>query len=324
MAQVVCLGEALIDFVSQRSGTDLVGAPGFEKCPGGAPANVAVALARLGVSSAFMGKVGDDAFGRFLEQTFAQAGVDTSPMAFDPEVKTGLAFVSLMVDGERDFVFYRDPSADMMLRPDEIDEEAIRSARAFHFGSITLISEPSRAATLHAVNVARQAGTMVSYDPNLRMSLWDSADHARAEMLGAMPLADVVKVSEEELEFLLGEVDQQAGARELLARGPSLVAVTRGAGGCYAASADGEVDLPGFPVETVDTTGAGDGFVGGMLAHILGRSAGRPGGFDADELRSIFLVANAVGALATTKKGAIPAMPETSDVLSLCGAVPGV
>lgn len=318
LAHVVCLGEALIDFVSQRSGVDLAGAPGFEKAPGGAPANVAVALARLGTSSAFMGKVGDDPFGHFLADTFAAAGVDTASVVFDPAVKTGLAFVSLMADGERDFLFYRDPSADMMLRPDEIDENLIRGARAFHFGSITRISEPSRSATIHAIAVAKAAGLLISYDPNLRMSLWDTAGHARSEMLAGIPEADVVKVCEEELEFLLGTNDAAAGARSLLDMGPSLVAVTRGASGCAVWNQVAHVDLPGFRVDTVDTTGAGDGFVAGALHWLLANAD--PSGIarlSERELREAFTFANAVGALATTKKGAIPAMPDLATARSL-------
>jgi len=320
LAQVVCSGEALIDFVSQRSGVDLAGAPGFEKAPGGAPANVAVALARLGTPSAFMGKVGDDPFGHFLADTFAAAGVSTASVVFDPAVKTGLAFVSLMTDGERDFLFYRDPSADMMLRPDEIDEALIRGARAFHFGSITRISEPSRSATDHAIAVASAAGLLISYDPNLRMSLWDTPEHARAEMLAAMPQADVVKVCEEELEFLLGTTDLAAGARSLLDTGPSLVAVTRGAAGCTVWNHVAHVDLPGFRVDTVDTTGAGDGFVAGAL-HCLLAAAGPTeiARLNERELREVFTFANAVGALATTRKGAIPAMPDLASAKALAG-----
>lgn len=308
----------MIDLVSQKSGVDLSEAPGFEKAPGGAPANVAVALAKLGTPSAFMGKVGRDPFGRFLERTFAEAGVDTSPMRFDSKVKTGLAFVSLMADGERDFTFYRDPSADMMLREDEIDTDAIRAARAFHFGSITLITEPSRSATVHAVNAARESGKLISYDPNLRMSLWPSAGEAKRGMLSAMPFADFVKVSEEELEFLLGVTESDKGSRQLLAMGPRLVAVTRGAAGCYARNAVAAVDLPGFRVDTVDTTGAGDGFVGGALHSILTQvGEDRLSAMGEDELGSTFRLANAVGALATTKKGAIPAMPDYATAAGL-------
>src|SRR5437764_13192160 len=168
MASVICLGEALIDFVADVHGVSIEDCPGFRKAAGGAPANVAVGVARLGRTSAFAGKVGEDPFGRFLERTLAENGVDTSPMRFDAEARTGLAFVSLMEDGERDFVFYRHPSADMRLRPDELPQDLFDGARIFHFGSITLISEPSRSTTLEALRRARSAGCRISFDPNLR------------------------------------------------------------------------------------------------------------------------------------------------------------
>src|SRR5919106_2687352 len=172
MADVICLGEVLIDFVPTVTPTTLIEAPAFRKAPGGAPANVAVALARLDRPSAFMGMTGDDPFGRFLELTLGEAGVDTGPLRFTAEARTALAFVSLRADGERQFMFYRHPSADMLLRPEDVDEAAIRAARALHFGSISLISEPSRGATLHAIEVARDAGCLISCDPNLRLALW--------------------------------------------------------------------------------------------------------------------------------------------------------
>src|SRR4051794_18734680 len=215
MAAVICLGEALIDFVADVHGVSLEDCPGFRKAAGGAPANVAVGVARLGQTSAFAGKVGDDPFGRFLERTLAENGVDTTPMRFDPEARTGLAFVSLLENGERDFVFYRHPSADMRLRPDELPVELFSGARVFHFGSISLISEPSRAATLAAARAARNCGCIVSYDPNLRLPLWPSAEAARAAMLDAVPLADVVKISDEEAAFLTGEAPAATAERLL-------------------------------------------------------------------------------------------------------------
>src|SRR5919106_6076226 len=172
MADVICLGEVLIDFVPTVTPTTLIDAPAFKKAPGGAPANVAVALMRLGRSSAFMGMTGDDPFGRFLEQTLAAAGVDTGPLRFTRDARTALAFVSLRADGEREFMFYRHPSADMLFTPGEVDEAAIRRAKLLHFGTISLISEPSRGATLHAIEVARDAGCLISCDPNLRLALW--------------------------------------------------------------------------------------------------------------------------------------------------------
>lgn len=309
LAEVVTLGEALIDFVSLEVG-DLIDAPGFKKAPGGAPANVACGVAKLGRSSAFIGKVGDEPFGHFLERTFREAGVDTSSMVFDPKIKTGLAFVSLMEGGERDFLFYRDPSADMMLRPEELDCDLLRRARIFHYGSITLISEPSRSATLAAIELAREAGALISYDPNLRLSLWPSADRARQGMMDAVHFADFIKVCEEELEFMTGEPEIASGAAKLLEQGPSLVAVSRGAQGCAVCDGGEPIELPGFAVETIDTTGAGDGFVAAALVSLLDLWPSRPlRKIEREELVEAFTFANAVGALTTTVRGAIPGLP---------------
>jgi fructokinase len=306
--QVVCLGEALIDFVSTQMGVELIDAPGFLKAPGGAPANVAVGCARLGLTAGFMGKVGDDPFGRFLTRTFCEAGVDTSRVCYDTTARTGLAFVSLTADGERDFVFYRHPSADMLLRPDEIDASYVAAADVFHYGSITMIGEPSRSATLRAIEVARQSGNLISYDPNLRESLWDSLDHARAEIAAGMRLCHVAKVSEEELELVTEKSDIEAGARQLVKEGVRLVAVTRGPAGCYFDNGRATGWLDGFAVDVADTTGCGDGFVAAMLLALV--EAGRdPASLTEDELRPAFRLANAVGALTATVKGAIPGLP---------------
>jgi fructokinase len=312
---VVCLGEALIDFVADVSDVSLIDCPGFRKAPGGAPANVAVGLARLGVPVRFIGKVGDDPFGHFLEQTLAGAGVDTRGMRFDPEARTGLAFVALRADGEREFTFFRHPSADMRLHPSEIDPALFAGARLFHFGSITLITEPSRSATFAAVKAARAAGCAISYDPNLRLPLWPGAEEARREMLAAMPVADVVKVSDDEAVFLHGDPERCAEA--LLAQGPRLVLVTRGAAGCdYFTAAGARGHVAGFSVTAIDTTGAGDGFVAGLLAH-LPALGGAP--LPEEELREILRFANAVGALTCTQKGAIPALPTPAAVAALLG-----
>jgi fructokinase len=348
LATVVCLGEALIDFVADVTGVTLEECPGFRKAAGGAPANVAAGLARLGVPVAFAGKVGEDPFGRFLEHTLSAAGVDTSPMRFDLEARTGLAFVSLMANGERDFVFFRHPSADMRLRPEELPSDLFAEAQTFHFGSISLIGEPSRSATLAAARAARERGCLVSYDPNLRLPLWPSPEAAREQALAAMPLADLVKVSVEEVEFLLGGSPRDA-ARMLLKSGPRLVNVTAGADGCEAFWEDRSLAVPGFHVPVVDTTGAGDGWVAGFIASLLeyGIDGGRrtaddrrqtiDGGRPAEaepsivhrsssivpiphseaELERALRFANAVGALTCTRKGAIPALPGHEAVESL-------
>jgi fructokinase len=307
MPDVICLGEALIDFVADESGVTLIECPGFRKAAGGAVANVAVGLARLGVSTAFLGKVGDDPFGHFLEQTFSASGVDTRYMSFDQEARTGLAFVSLQANGERDFVFFRNPSADMLYRAEEVPDAALEGCRLYHFGSITLIQEPSRGATLDALRRARERGALISYDPNLRAPLWPDLETARREILAALPLADIVKVSDEEGVFLYGTHSAEATAQRVLSAGPRLAVVTLGAVGAYLATASGGVSVAGYAVEAVDTTGAGDGFVAGLLSGILERDGVLPD--DPAELERLGRFGNAVGALTCTQRGAIPALP---------------
>ena len=311
MPEIIALGELLIDFVPTVSGVTLIEAPAFKKAPGGAPANVAVGVARLGVSSGFMGKVGEDPFGHFLAQTLSESGVDVSALRYAREARTALAFVSLKADGERDFMFYRHPSADMLYQPDEVDAAYIRSARIFHYGSISLISEPSRSATFHAIEIAQQAGLLVSYDPNLRLNLWPDEEAARQGIMMGWPRANLIKVSQEELEFLSGTQDLLAGAQRLWHSKLSLMVITHGKHGCSYVTKDFNGEVPGFTVEPVDTTGAGDGFVAGLLRGLYRF----PNALENEELlRQVCRYANAVGALTTTERGAIPALPNAEQV----------
>jgi fructokinase len=264
MADVICLGELLIDFVPTVTPTTLIDAPAFKKAPGGAPANVAVGLARLGLSSAFMGKVGDDPFGRFLADTLTRAGVDVGALRFTPEARTALAFVSLRADGDREFMFYRHPSADMLLTPEEVDARAIRDAQILHYGSISMISEPSRSATLRALDLARESGILVSCDPNLRLALWSDRAAARDGLLLAIAHAQVLKISDEELRFLTGSDDPANARRELWHDRMELMVVTLGAAGCVYFTAELEGVVAGFSVDAIDATGAGDAFVAGL------------------------------------------------------------
>jgi fructokinase len=306
MADVVCLGELLIDFVPTVTPTTLIDAPAFVKAPGGAPANVAVGLARLGMSSAFMGKVGDDPFGHFLSHTLADAGVDTGPLRFSSEARTALAFVSLRADGDREFTFYRHPSADMLFTPEEVDGAALRAAKALHYGSISLIGEPSRSATLHAIALAREAGCLISCDPNLRLALWPGPEAARAGLRLAMEQAHIVKLSDDEVAFLVGAADPLLARERLWTEHTQLMVVTRGHAGCIWLTREHEGEVPGFAVEAVDTTGAGDGFVAGLLHGLIGdRSAIE----EPYRLQELCRRACAVGALAATQRGAIPALP---------------
>jgi fructokinase len=242
--------------------------------------------------------------------------VDTAPMLLTSEARTGLAFVSLMANGERDFMFYRNPSADMLLRWEEVPESLFQGARVLHHGSITLIGEPSRTATIVAAAHAREAGCLVSYDVNLRLPLWESEAAAREGIKDGLPGVDIVKVSEEEGEFLFDTRTPEETAARLLLSEARLVVVTRGAAGAYCRWwYDGhlqELDIPGFVVEAVDTTGAGDGFVAALLASVLEQP-----GLDQippERMRSILTFGNAVGALTCTRKGAIPALPTRAEV----------
>lgn len=213
MFDIVALGESLIDFTP--SGENSQGMALFARNPGGAPANVLAMAAKLGGKTAFIGKVGDDAFGAFLKKTMEDAGVDVRGLRMTREYPTTLAFVQLTPEGDRSFTFYRKPGADVMLAPAEVDRALLRDCRIFHFGSVSLTDEPCRTATLEAAREAKAAGAMISYDPNYRPFLWDSAERAREALLAALPLADIVKVSEEEMELLTGEVQLAAGADAL-------------------------------------------------------------------------------------------------------------
>ena len=301
----MCLGELLVDFVPAAPG-GIREAELFRKAAGGAPANVAVGLARLGVSAGFMGQVGDDGFGHFLADTLQATGVDTAALRFTSAAPTPLAFVSLGRAGERSFLFYRNPSADTLYAPADVDEGALAQAKALHFGSISLISDPFRAATLHAVAVARQHGVRVSYDPNLRLALWPDEAAARDGLMLGWRNASVVKVADDEVAFLTGRADPVAGVRSLWHGELDLVAITLGAGGSIWVTADAQGAVPGFAVQPVDTTGAGDAFMAGLLAGLHAE----PGALtDPVALGSICTLANAMGALTTTRPGAIPSIP---------------
>lgn len=310
--EIIVLGELLIDFIPTINGVTLIQAEVFKKAPGGAPANVAVGLSRLGLLSGFMGKVGDDSFGHFLAQTLVENGTDVSTLRYSQEARTALAFVSLREDGDREFMFYRLPSADMLYTMDEVDEEYIRSGRIFHFGSISLINEPSRSATLRAIEIAQNAGLLISYDPNLRLALWPGEEAARQGIRLGWQYAQIIKASEEEVLFLAGEADLQLAIRKLWHSRLRLLVVTRGKEGCIYFTHGYSGEMPGFNVQAIDTTGAGDGFVAGLLKGILEKSDWE----QPQVLHEICRYANAVGALTTTKRGAIPALPTKAEVES--------
>lgn len=316
---LICLGELLVDFVPTVKGKSLRDVPAFKKAAGGAPANVACGFSRLGGQSGFIGKVGDDEFGRFLEEALQECGVDTSHLLKSKEALTALAFVSLRADGDRDFAFYRNPSADMLLMPEEVPADDVRSARIFHFGSVSLIDEPVRSATLFAARVAHESCRLVSFDPNLRPPLWPSLEKARQAILNGMVWAGLLKVSDEELSFITGYEDHRTAVRWLFETYPTLrlIALTLGSEGSVLYTSDQEVAIPGFGAVAVDTTGAGDGFLAGLLLKI--NQAIEPGTpFDWSRpprfWEEIGLFGNAVGAMVVASQGGIPAMPDLAAV----------
>ncbi|KAG5403955.1 hypothetical protein IGI04_010074 [Brassica rapa subsp. trilocularis] len=314
---VVCFGEMLIDFVPTVGGVSLAEAPAFKKAPGGAPANVAVGVSRLGGSSAFVGKVGDDEFGRMLAEILRLNNVDNSGMRFDHEARTGLAFVTLRGDGEREFLFFRHPSADMRLLESELDKNLIQKAKIFHYGSISLIEEPCRSTQLAAMKIAKASGSLLSYDPNLRLPLWPSEEAARKEIMSIWNLADVIKISEEEITFLTGgddPYDDEVVLRKLFHPNLKLLVVSEGPNGCRYYTQEFKGRVGGVKVKAVDTTGAGDAFVSGLLNSLASDLTLLT---DEKKLREALLFANACGAITATERGAIPAMPTMDAVQDL-------
>jgi fructokinase len=312
---VVSFGEMLIEFVPTVSGVSLAEAPAFVKAPGGAPANVAIAVARLGGKAAFAGKLGDDEFGRMLATILRDNGVDDSAVVFDAGARTALAFVTLRADGEREFMFYRNPSADMLLTADELNVNLLKRAAVFHYGSISLITEPCRSAHLRAMEIAKEAGALLSYDPNLREALWPSLEEARTKILSIWDQADIVKVSEVEVEFLTG-IDSVEDDIILKLWRPNfkLMLVTLGDQGCKYYARDFRGAVSSYKVQQVDTTGAGDAFVGALLRKIVQDPSSLQ---DQKKLEGIIKFANACGAITTLTKGAIPSLPTETAVLRL-------
>ncbi|KAI4351833.1 hypothetical protein L6164_006143 [Bauhinia variegata] len=314
-ALIVCFGEMLIDFVPTVGGVSLAEAPAFKKAPGGAPANVAVGISRLGGSSAFMGKVGEDEFGYMLADILKQNNVDVSGVRFDSSARTALAFVTLRADGEREFLFFRNPSADMLLRESELDKNIIKQARIFHYGSISLIDEPCKSAHLAALNIATNSGCLLSYDPNLRLPLWPSAEAARAGIMSIWDQADIIKISEDEITFLTGgddPFDDNVVLTKLFHPNLKLLVVTEGSAGCRYYTKEFRGRVTGVKVKPVDTTGAGDAFVSGMLYSIASDSTIFQ---DEKRLRKALYFANVCGAITVTERGAIPALPTKEAVL---------
>ncbi|HHW49167.1 MAG TPA: carbohydrate kinase [Clostridiaceae bacterium] len=313
---IVAIGECLIDFVP--SPYQEQGKLNFSGCPGGAPANVLACASKFGLNTAFIGKVGNDVFGKLLHSTLSGCNINTSSLVISDKYPTTLAFVSLDKNGDREFSFYRNQTADCMITPDEIDSSLLSETKVFHFGSVSMTTEPARGTTLYAVRKAKDYGALISYDPNLRELLWDSLSEAREVISGAMKYCDVVKVSEEELCFLTGIGDVDNALLELFNQNSSMkvLVVTMGSKGCKATYGQDILTSAGFDVKTIDTVGAGDTFWGAFLYQILSGNFD-PYNPDDKSLSEALTFSNAAGALSTTKNGAIPAMPVLDDIVNM-------
>jgi fructokinase len=305
---IVCLGEVLIDVFPNEVGRRLTEVTSFQPKPGGAPANVAVAASRLGASSAFIGKVGDDIFGHYLEDVLKAEGVDTRGVRYDPDARTTLVFIAKPDENTAEYVFYRNPGADILLRPDELDTDLLQETRCLHFGSLSLIVEPSGSATLAAVNIARKAEAIVSFDVNYRPTLWQSAPNPVERVKAMIPQVDLLKVNEIELNILTGIEDIGEAAASLVELGPALCVVTLGPNGSHYQTKYGGQSIPPFQVKTVDAVGCGDAFVAGLLFQ-LAKDGKRLNDLSPARLENALRYANAVGALTATKVGVIPALP---------------
>jgi fructokinase len=317
---VASLGELLIDFAP--GGTSPAGSPLYECNPGGGPPNVLTTLARQGGRGAYLGKVGEDFFGHMLEKTLLDNGIDTAGLRFDEKIRTTLAFVSLDERGDRSFSFFRNPGADTMLRPDEVDEAIIRAAKIFHFCSLSLTDEPARSATKRGLEIAKSAGLLISYDPNLRPPLWPSMALAKEQILSGLVWADIVKLSEEEFFFLSGQEDYAAHAAAFAEEQdiPCLF-VTLGPKGAFYCLRGVCGHLPTYDVKVADTTGSGDAFIGAVLAKLCRRGGGLED-LDEQSLREIVDYANAAGALTARMKGGVPAIPTAVQIEECRRTVP--
>lgn len=312
MYDVSALGELLIDLTPYNS--DQSGQVIFERNPGGAPANVLAGLSKLGKKTCFIGKVGNDQFGNYLKQVLLDTNIGSEGLSFTDKANTTLAIVHLDKNRDRSFSFYRNPGADTTLTEADIDEDIIKQSRIFHFGSLTLTNEPSATTTIKAVQMAKKLNKVVSYDPNLRVLLWQNLDHARRMMKEGLKYANIVKLSAEELEFITDESDFERGTKQLVDQyHTELIFVTLGAEGCFYRKGEITGKIKSFKVSPVDTTGAGDGFLSGVLYRILekGKNISK---FTSDDLYDICIFGNAVGALVTTRKGAILSMPSKEEI----------
>jgi fructokinase len=305
---IISLGEALVDFIP----TDETNTT-YQKRPGGAPANVAVGAARLGSNATFLGKVGDDVLGHFLIDTLKSYGVNAFHVYKTDDVRTGAVFVTLSENGERSFDFYINPSADRYLEEKDVQPSLFKEHKILHFGSISLVGEPSKSATEKAIRLAKENGMWISYDPNLRLSLWKTPAHAREAILSMLPHADIVKISEEELEFITGLKKVEEGIKVLQEYDIPLLFITLGDDGSYVVTEEGGEYIPAKEVPAVDTTGAGDAYVSAIL-HKLDEYTGSLKELTLEEASEIAVFASVSGALAVSEKGAMTALPTLEQI----------
>ena len=310
---VIALGELLIDFT--MNGQSEQGNNMFEACPGGAPCTVLALLNKMGKKTAFLGKVGQDQFGTLLKDTITEVGIDSTRLVMDPEVNTTLAFVHTFPDGDREFSFYRNPGADMMLSESDVDPEFIGQAKIFHFGTLSMTHDGVRAATKKAVQAAKENGCLISFDPNLRPPLWSSLDLAKEQMEYGFGVCDILKISDNEIQFVSGKEDYDEGIAYLQEKYQiPLILLTMGRDGSRAYYKGMRVQRPGFSVKAIETTGAGDTFCGSSLTYILEHDFNS---LTEEQLGEMLTFANAAAAIVTTKKGAIRSMPEREEVTAL-------
>lgn len=318
MSKLISIGEVLIDFIPMQKGVKLKDVLAFERVAGGAPANVAACVAKLGKESFIISKIGEDAFGDYLIEVLNKAGVDTKNIVRTAKANTALAFVSLTSEGERDFSFYRNPSADMLLSPDEIDEALFERGDVLHFCSVDLIDAPVKKAHLKAIEYAEKNGTIISFDPNVRLPLWNNAEECRKTIREFIPIVDILKVSDDELEFITGIEDEKEAIESLFIGKVKVILYTKGRQGAGVFTRYNKVYEPAFKIDVVDTTGAGDSFIGAFIYQLLCRNEQIETlerlTDNIEELRSILRFANAAGAIVASRKGALLSMPTVEEV----------
>lgn len=319
MKKIISIGEALIDFIPHEKGVALKDVNNFLRVAGGAPLNVAAAVAKLGGKSQMLTKLGMDGFGDHILEEVKPLGVDISKVLRTKEANTALAFVSLKEDGERDFSFYRNPSADMLLNESEIDEDVFKDEGILHFCSVSLIDAPIKEAHRKAIEFAKKHNCLISFDPNVRLPLWESKEACREAILEFLPLSNIVKISDEELEFITGISDETEALNFLMQGDVEVIIYTKGTNGAEFITKDRKVFSSSFKVEAQDTTGAGDSFIGSFLYQIAEENNTLESlvTLEEEKIKEILTFSNATAALTVCKRGAIGALPNKDEVLAL-------